>query len=547
MPDPSAGGGNYLLTGQFFSAGESRTIQGLIGAKGDADEERRLDMQRRIDLFEDDAGSLLKSKLTKQYEVENFTELVKTLDTSNNLCKKIITDISTIYDEPAAWKLAKDDKGAWKDLRKASNYDLVMPAVNQRTNLCNDVLLRVAVVRGKVRYHVVTPNLLRVWQNPDDPTLIDAAAYLSAMVNTTDRLPVWLYWSNGGKGALSGDKGPTYRVFDMKWNELRDAQPNPYRDVETKEPILPFATYHKNHPISHFFDQTTGHDIVEGTLMVMVMETMINHLFRADSAQIKYISGECDDLGAQVAGINRFLKFRSKDGQPVSVGQFKSQADWPGLRNVVNDKIQNLCNAYGISRGALEVDGTPASGFALKVRKEPLREMRKRQVRLYANADRELYAVTAAVWNYERTNVDGAGRPMGSAAIGKALFPLSDVDPVVTYCADEEPMTAAEEETALSLKQAHLSMGLTNVIELYQEAHPDTTEDEARAAIEENNKINKELASGTQLVVGRAQILQVLPDANADPEASGADPVGGAPQMRADGTTNKPDQAPPAP
>ncbi len=510
----------YLKSGQFFPPSESTIYESSQVVESnnpdgtpssqtivDADSARRSRMRERVDLFRDNHKHLVTRALGVQYEQENFSEVWKTLDLSNNICKKIITQISTIYDSPPNWTLSKDDGGAWKQIRRDGLLDLVMPVVNRYTNLCNEVLLHISVIDGKVKFNPITPDLFRVWSDPIDPTRMVAYAYSQA---SGEGAQVWHYWSIPDS---AGQGGAFNRVFQSRPNEKLEIlfeTENPYVD-ENGKPVLPGLLYHNNLPLTGCLDSTTGEDIVSGAVMVCCMESGIWWMYRCDSAAQKYVAGELakDGSAGQVGGPQRFLTFRSVDGSKVDVGQFKSQADWLGLRSVINDKIANNANNYGLAVGALEVSGTPQSGFALKVRKEPLLEIRKRQIPIYRASDERLYATTAAVWNHERKNVSGDKSKADSPADGKPMLWPSETTISIGYASYNVPMSPTEMESELLVAQVKVSMGTSNVAEIYQQDHPELTIEECEDKIRKNVELTKSISGDYMLVIGRAQILNL--------------------------------------
>lgn len=473
--------GPYEVTGRVFSGSEAQLLDSLSTAKDDADAQRRADCERRIDMYEDDWESILAGRIKQAFTRENYTELLKVLDVSNNPLKRIVDAVSTIYDQPPSWSFEDESVGeTWGMVCEQAKANVVMPELNRMVNVCNESLLYVCPGREGLRFEVITPDALRVWQDPMDPSSLIAFAICHSMADTRDAAPLWHYWSRDEENALYqlrdgfGPKSKVLKQFD-----------NPYTDAMGK-PVLPGVMYHRRHPRGRIWDQTSGKDLFEATILIGFLETFINHLIRTDAARQRWVSGMLDQDAPQVGGPMTLLQFRSPDGTPVNVGEFSSQGDWNGLGNNIARKLQNVLNNNGLSLSDFQITGDAQSGFSLRVRKEGLMEMRERQVPLYECYDLELYDTVAAVWNFERTNME-------SNVDGPELPFRKDAGAEITYAPFQTVLTVQEKAEQHALDKERLAMGLISVLDVYKRDNPGVTDEEAREAIEENKRLNREV------------------------------------------------------
>lgn len=499
---------------------EAAVLQSMLKAKKDADYQRRRDARKRIDIYTDDFGDQIADMISDQFEPENAKEILKVVDRTSNPLKRIVGQISTIYHEPPSWRLgedekrkknngAKDDKGAWNKIRARALFDSVQQATNEYTNLCNETIQHVTVRRGRLVVDLLTPDNVIVEQDPEDPTCPIALAYWSGNLSTGNDTGYWIYWSRH-----PGD--PAHRIYDPKGRDVSAKfgvdGVNPYRD-KVGNPVLPFVLRHRSLPINgDIFDQHSGADLVEGTLGVVGLETWLNHLTRTDSIAQKWIVGMIDQeaMGAQVGGTLRALLIRPNGNQPVTAGQFSSQADWSGMRGNLNAKISNLANAYGLSMDDFKVSGEPASGFSLQVRKEGLIQIRRKQIPLYRAHDLELYDVVSKVWNTEIRNTASSAykSPIGP------MVPTSQAEPEVIYAPFQATLTVQERLAEQDYADRRLALGLDSVVGLFLAEHPEFTEEEAIEQIAENKRLNK-LAGG-----GEAREQEAKPKSLAERLAS---------------------------
>lgn len=472
--------GPYVESGRLYSGSEILVLKSLFEAKNQMELERRAMAERRIDVYRDDWESILREEIHTIFKRKNAVEIVKVCDTSNNPLKRIIDETSTIYDDPPRWKFAEgapeDTADTWEMIQRQAKARVVMPELNRMTQLCNDSFFYVVPKGKRLTYWVVTPKDMIAWQDPDDPTSPLAVLLRVGMQDTPGQTERWIYWSRHRDT-------PRWQVLDTQGRVIREGE-NPYRDPDDPtQPILPGVLYHRRWPTDGLWDSTTGHDLYRVTILMGLMETWVNHLLRTDAVMQKWASGQLDTEAPQPAGgPNTVMQFRSPSGEPVNVGQFSSQANWDGIMKVIARKLENALNNHGLSLADLQLQGSPQSGFSLRVRKEPLLEARKRQIPIFECWDLERYRVTAAVWN---TQVDN---PV-SMIQGSHLPAPSVADPQIKYSTIEIPKTMQEIRTEWDYLLDRMKHGLESPVSIYQRDNPDATEEEALEAIAHNKKL----------------------------------------------------------
>jgi len=506
-------GADYYRTGHMLSPTSTlaplRMVQdSLQMAKDIAEQTRQAEMQCRLDAFEDDYRDTLRSRIAATFERHNADELNKVLDSSNNPLKRIVNEISTIYTRPPVWKFDNDSTAAtWREIMEGANADVVCPEINRMVNLLNDVLVYVRPCQNRLVLKLVLPQDATVWPDPDDPAMPLACMFREHDPTAPNSKPVYHMWDR-----REGSAG--YRMFGVE-GRLEKELPNPYFDWDGRQ-VIPVAAYHRKFPVWSFWDQTSGDDLYELTLMLAMWETWINHLFRTDSIRQKYATGQIDATADQQGGTTNLLSLRSPDGTPVSVGEFSSQSDWAGLGAQITRKLENVLNNSGLALSDFRTSGDPTSGFALRVQKEGLVEIRERQAPLYRTWDRNLYRVVASVWNFERTN------PLSQ--IEGAELPKSRVD--IRYASFQTAQTVSERAEELAMQKERISLGLDSPISIYLYENPGATEAEARAAIQKNRDDTDSLKPPA--LPPPPMILPADAQPEAEEDESGDAPVGGA-------------------
>lgn len=499
-------GGSYTQTGRLYSGSEVSPLTALFESKTEADKLRRLEAERRLDVYEDDWEGILKARIMDIFAPENAREIQKVADTTNNPLKRIINEVSTLYCPMPTWEFEEGTDGElWHEILEDAHAELVMPRLNRYVNLLNEAVLYVAPVGDRLRFHAVPSSEVIAWEDPHDPVLPMAIMVRSTMANTNNQPPHWHYWSRD-------PEAPVYKLLDYKGRVLEHVE-NPYRD-EFGRPVLPAVIYHRELPSFGIWDCTSGNDLFEATVLIGLLETWINHLIKTDSVRQKYASGLLDVNAATVGGPNSVLTFRSPDGSPVNVGEFTSQADWTGLSAVIMRKINNVLTNYGMSMQDFQVSGDAQSGFALRVRKEGLIEMRERQAPVYKAWDKELYRVVSAVWNFERTNRE-------SDITGPELPWRSVARPRVHYAEFQTTLTVQERQAELELAKVRIEMGLESPLTVYMQENPGTSKEQALKAIQENKADTRAVKAIMGAPIEGAEQAAVTPPPGSQPDLAG--------------------------
>ena len=445
----------------------------FFAAKSKAESERQGEAKDRLDAYEDAFAHVLRRRISQSYEAPNANELIKVLDTTNNPLKRIVNEVSVLYTKPPVRKLA--DPGAtalWRDVLRGANASVVFPRLNRLVNLLNTVLVYVRPCHDSLTLRLILPQDVTVIPDPDDPTMPLFVEFGECDPAAPNSEPTYHQWDrrNGSEG---------YRKYDVK-GRLVASLVNPYKDW-TGRTIIPIVAFHREWPTWSFWDQTSGRDLYELTLMIGMWETWINHLIRTDSFQQKWATGEIDSLGEQVGGTNSIMQVRAvSERSPVTIGQFSSQSDWDGLGAQIRRKYENVLNNVGLVLPDTRTSGDPTSGYALTIRSQGLIKIQKSQIPSYEKSEESFYRVGSAVWNFERTN------SMFPGIQGPPLPPPPVARPSIQY-SDVSTVKSAEELSAeLDRAERRIAMGVASPVTVYIEMHPEATEEEAREAILKN-------------------------------------------------------------
>jgi hypothetical protein len=243
----------------------------------------------------------------------------------------------------------------------------------------------------------------------------------------------------------------------------------PYRDEEGK-PVLPFVIFHREEPEDSFWDQTSGRDLINATVMIGIKMTLFDYYFKVASFKQPYIIG--DEISVPSKQILDPLTVFQAKGEGAQIGLLDMQINLDQLKDALIFQINSIINNYGISADQWSLSISEISGRALKIRNRALLEIRQEQIPYYRDYEKEIFEKTKII-----NNAHFPDKPIKaekfSVDFGEIEFP-------------EDP----EEELRLDAKR--LKLGLISLGQFYQKYNPDVDEKEGEKIIIENlNKLRK--------------------------------------------------------
>lgn len=442
----------------------------VLEAKQKAEEERMDEAQEKIDLYQDDFEEIIRNRMANLFEKDNYERLFYHVNHSQNVIKRIVNEISTVYKSEAKRILSKECK-RYDELKAIINYDVILKKVNRYTNLLNESMLKIGIRDGEICYDLITPNITMVIQNEQDPTEADAIMYSLTKVNTIfgqkkDEIR-WFYWDIEGNHFIL-DEG-------MKIIEIIYEEDSPYIDVEKDKHLLPFVTFHKQHPDYSFWDQDTGRDLYNAALAVSINMTMFDYYFKTCSFRQRYAIGDIDKIPQNQLS-DPLTFFAVPAGEGATIGTLEQQVDIEQLVKAITFQINSIINNYGISADMYSLQIPEMSGRALKIRNRALMEQRQEQLPLYRKYEKELYEKTRIINNaWPRFLPKMNEQSEFSIDFGEIEFP-------------DDPMDEIE------LQTKKLRAGIISLPQFYQFFNPDIKdEEEAEKAIIANLQALQEL------------------------------------------------------
>jgi hypothetical protein len=453
------------------------------------DRDRRERHRLRDELYRDGGCQYMKTVVSEQFESDKVIEWRQKWVPHarfGNLLKQIIGETSSVYSEPvASRKVGGTDanEAQFQAHAEALMLDEVLDYANRMLNLHRVVLLGPRVRRdldgnGTLVLDVVTPSNVIAILHPNDSTLV--VAWLIAMDFRTERTdwerePAWQLWSDHEVGYLDSDFVP---IGEFKEHELKL---NPWVAL----------TYHAE-AVPGFWPGEDGEDLVAAQVSIwMAAILMLKETKSATKQEI--VTGDVGTAGRGIPadtdvtreypeGVTSTVVDRSMDPQ-----QFIQPSDH--IR-------ERAAGGYGLSAGALRHDMQSAD--AREAAMEPLRKIRRQQIKAFRRGERQLVIVIARVLEVDAPDVK----------FTVEAFAVNFGEPQVLMSASER----------LKLFLDARAAGLTNTIDFLRALDPDLKSDEAAvAALTRNIEIETErnrMMRPLQVISG--SLGADMPDAGTD-------------------------------
>jgi len=437
--------------------GRDMVERSYLRVKWEADEDRMSEAASKMDIYSDDYEDIIDEALTDLFVKENRERLRVHINQSQNVLKRVVNKISTIYKE-GPQRQVKPRNARFDQLAGETKIDVKMRKVNRYANLLNECLVKVGIRGGKIVYDIITPNICMVIQNEEDPTKADAVIYLVAYVDSRTKPDFYYhYWS------VDGD----YYVFDKEFRLKRivyegdgsgEGLPYPYREADGRF-ALPFAICHRQDPDGAFWDQDSGRDLYNAAVTIGWKMTLFDYYFKTCTIKQPYIIGDVDKIaGKQVSDPLTFFHAPASEG--AQIGLLDMQINLDQLSSSIKFAINTIINNYGISSDQYSLEIPELSGRALKIMNSALLEIREEQLPLYREFEQDLFGKTRIVNN----------------AFPKLFAKIPDnLEMTVDFAEMDFPEDPMDE---LELDTRKVKMGLIPLGSLYRKYNPDIESDE---------------------------------------------------------------------
>jgi hypothetical protein len=445
----------------YISKVELAVLQSHLRAKEKEERDRKNKASIRLAIYHDEWREILGDELQSLFCPENWQRLKLTRNTAQNILKKVVNEVSSLYKREPARKLIGPDGNTIDDhpiMDAVTDWTRTLQVVNRYMNLLNDVGVVVRWDKDLERLvlDVLTPANTSVIQR-DDFAGEAAAAYweIDGKVDTPIQAEQkrFMYWDDE-QHFIFDDKGTVY-----------DPSPNGDNpDLVNSYGLRPFAFIHRTKRPGMFWDPDDGGDLIAATINAGVKRTLKDHLYLRQSFKQPWLRGQLGK-GVTPAMVTDPATMLTCDVEG-EFGVLDLQADFASVDGAISADVDATLGTYGLSLGQFAAT-EDQSGVSLEIRNRGLREIREAQVPLFRQFESELFDRMVAIWNVES--------PEKQVPEGAYLS--------VDFA---EPEVYSDPGKRRDDAEWKLKRGLISPTQFYQLFNPDADDETAQKAIEDN-------------------------------------------------------------
>lgn len=420
---------------------------------------RRHDLRDR--LYRDGGEEAMREVVRKAFTHRSVIELREKMvpfARFNNVLKRIVRELSTVYAEPARRKVDGDENDARYQALIGPDgirLDEQMIGVNRMANLHRALLVgfRVRLEPDGTRtpvLDVAVPSIVRALLHPNDPTSVVAWAIRTSFRSKRTawtRPPQWVVWSDH-----------EYFYTDEKFRPLSETYVEHGLGVNRWVPLA------HSLGVPGFWPGEEGEDLVSAQLAIWLVNLLLVKETNSATNQTVF-TGDTSSMPRRQP-IDSSLPIEAPEG--VGVHTVDMSMDPDTFMGPSDHILERVANNYGMSAALIKHQGVQ-SADARELMRMPLRELRREQQPMYRAFERRLAQVMAAV--LRKDDPDRAFDPVGwKIDFGEAQTPLSE-----------------SEEVDLFLKKRGAL--LDNSVKFVRRRNPDHTDESARLEILENLEV----------------------------------------------------------
>lgn len=416
----------------------------------DKETERKKEAKRRLDLYMDRGRVHFEAAIDDQYKnaviKKQLKEFLKTAD-FQNVTRRIVREISTVYSEPAVRKVKDNDK--YQEFIAEIRQDRSMRKVNRLGNLLRDVLVWPRVRdNGYACQEVVPPSRFWAVPHPDDP--------LQAIGFVLEQFPASAKASPETRHYLAMDD-EEFVWLSKGWNFLR-REPHPLKRI-------PALLWSKEDPDDSILDGTSGADIPNAHVAVTLLNArMLKH--QKSGTKMAAVTGDTSGM-ARGQPMDEETVIEAPEG--VAFQTLDLGADPQSYIDTVNSVIKQVAANHGIPMSVFDLSYQATSGFEINLKRSGLREIRADQILDFRPFEKELATLWAAT--LDARNHRFAFNPDGwSIEFGDTDTPDSPMDRLEYWKAQED-------------------LDLINRVDIFMKQNPEATEEVALATILKNQEM----------------------------------------------------------
>lgn len=370
-----------------------------------------------------------------------------------NITKRIVDEISTIYSEAAMRTVGSSDVDKYDELVSLPTVQInaKMRQANRTTNLQNEAFILFLVRRfdSMPQLKVLAPHEFYAIAHPMDPAHLLAIVYSVKRqgVVVRDDEPHWQAWTEWETFQLNG-RG---YVMSESWQEHGLG-------------MIPGVLVHREASDAMLLDPMSGEDLISAHQAIALINIMMLKEQKSGTKQ-PYISG---DIGNTATGQPMDSEILTVFQDGVAPGTLDLGADPSNYIQTNKNIIYQVASNKGVSEAMMDMSMfNTSSGWELQMRRRGLTEKRHQQIMFpWRPAEQQLARVMAAVCQRYA--------PRYSFSAESFIIDFGE------YEAPLDPPTQLAYWTALR------EQGLMTTADIAQALNPDLTEERAVEAVAQN-------------------------------------------------------------
>lgn len=458
----------------------------ILAAVADKDEVARKQLAfKKKQILADNLRSLIDSELRALFVDVSYQQIRKYLDASQNIYRRVTKEISLVYQREPERMLEDGDllqQERLNDIVEESKLDLAFARANMLLNGLNDLILSPIVIGNSITIAIYTPDQVTVLGNAMDPSIPEALVFEEKVVNKGIAQSEYTFWSPIRHFKLIPDPSNNGRYIKVHLNE-KDV--NPYAEQNLAEgSFYPFVPAHASWRDYGFWDFHTNQSLFEATILIALQNTFKNFMIPQQFKQLAVklnTQGEGTWINDQVSNP---LHIFQTNGE-MEVLDWQSAID--KLDVVIQNKVAQVANDYGVSAEQMKLQISAQSGFSRLVAKERIYELRDEQIKFWRIYERDMYDAIRAANNLYLTTDFQTQQPTD-----KVELPVE-----VTFTVDfAEPKALVDPMEDLSVKEKKINMGLISPVDLIMAENPDIESREKAIEKYKENLADRALIEG---------------------------------------------------
>lgn len=425
---------------------------------------RKVAFARRLAVDDGEHAPLIRARIAEAYETPVAREAIgKHVSTDRNVQRQIIDAVATPYNIAAVRTLrgaTPEQLASWRAIYRAAKVDAHMEAVGRYAVLCNVVHVLPRFEAEGVRLVVVLPHCCDAVFDPRGGDEKPSVLVYESKSNGADLVAVdadawrWIAVKPGGRWVELAVE--PHGLGRRPWAAFRSRASSPGK----------------------YWSEGHGQELTEGTIDIARIAAHMAWVRKIRAMRTVVMRVGSEDELPSYQSANGETPVLLRGGSAVGMEVLDPETDPTNFLADIAGKTSALTSGFG-----LNPSGSADHAIDAKLNVDALAKHRAKQIKHYTSAELELAELLAVL-----------GEQNG-------LVDLRGLDVAEAFSVRFAPMVSGESlaERVATAKELQ-KQGATNPYRFYQELHPELTDDEARAEVDENVEA---IAEFTNMLVTR--------------------------------------------